>query len=168
IRSAWLPESATEWADSASMEEDPVARNATNFPAAIAKFASRAAMIALVPPLALTRTPQGSAKPILVRSELRERGDPGRIPAIAQGEVNPGIVAQTNQGGEPLQRVSALGGDLGHRHAAVLGEPGHRLPPLGDQRVLLGVAEQEQPRARRAALLAERVGVDRLRAEGAV
>ncbi|GAA2214349.1 hypothetical protein GCM10009850_098140 [Nonomuraea monospora] len=49
-----MPESATEWMPSASIEEDPVNAAATNFATAIAKFAVKAATIALVPPLALT------------------------------------------------------------------------------------------------------------------
>ncbi|GAA3130990.1 hypothetical protein GCM10020001_061300 [Nonomuraea salmonea] len=52
--STWLPESATEWMPSASIDEEPVKTAATNLATAIAKFADNAAMIALVPPLALT------------------------------------------------------------------------------------------------------------------
>ncbi|GAA1619499.1 hypothetical protein GCM10009733_014840 [Nonomuraea maheshkhaliensis] len=50
----WLPESATEWMPSASIEDDPVKNAATNLATAMAKFADNAAMIAFVPPLALT------------------------------------------------------------------------------------------------------------------
>ncbi|GAB2916930.1 hypothetical protein GCM10027203_15700 [Nonomuraea fastidiosa] len=50
----WLPESATEWMPSASIDEEPVKNAATNLDTAIAKFADNAAMIAFVPPLALT------------------------------------------------------------------------------------------------------------------
>lgn len=39
---------------SASIEDDPVKAAATNLATAMAKFADNAAMIALVPPLALT------------------------------------------------------------------------------------------------------------------
>src|SRR3954454_11581208 len=51
--SSWLPESATEWIDSASIEDEPVSSQATNFVTAIPRFAVSAAMIALVPPSAL-------------------------------------------------------------------------------------------------------------------
>ncbi|GAA3313017.1 hypothetical protein GCM10020219_024160 [Nonomuraea dietziae] len=44
-----VPESATEWIDSASIEEEVVNRKATNFATAIARFAANAAMIALRP-----------------------------------------------------------------------------------------------------------------------
>jgi hypothetical protein len=46
----WLPESATEWIASASMEENPVRKKARNLVAAMPRFASSAAMTALVPP----------------------------------------------------------------------------------------------------------------------
>ncbi len=49
----WLPESATECTDSASIDDDPLKRNATNFATAIERLASSAATIALVPPDAL-------------------------------------------------------------------------------------------------------------------
>jgi hypothetical protein len=45
-----LPESATEWTDSASIELDPVSKYATNFVMAMPTFAANAATIALVPP----------------------------------------------------------------------------------------------------------------------
>src|SRR5690349_15967656 len=54
---AWLPESATEWIDSASMDENPVSRNAMNFVIAMPMFARSAAMTALVPPSALIWPP---------------------------------------------------------------------------------------------------------------
>src|SRR5690606_18430668 len=50
---AWLPESARECTDSASIDEELLKRNATNFATAIARLAARAATIALVPPDAL-------------------------------------------------------------------------------------------------------------------
>ena len=46
----WLPESATEWIASASIEENPVRKNARNLVAAIPRFARSAAMTARVPP----------------------------------------------------------------------------------------------------------------------
>ncbi|GAA3822893.1 hypothetical protein GCM10022380_47360 [Amycolatopsis tucumanensis] len=49
--------SATECTDSASMDDDPVIRNPTNFAAAIPALAINAATIAFVPPLADTLTP---------------------------------------------------------------------------------------------------------------
>jgi hypothetical protein len=48
--STWLPESATEWIASASIDEAPVTRKATNLAMAIPRLASKAAMIAVVPP----------------------------------------------------------------------------------------------------------------------
>src|SRR5215469_11238188 len=47
--SAWLPESATEWTDSASIEADPVITKATNFVAAMPRLAANAAMTVLRP-----------------------------------------------------------------------------------------------------------------------
>ncbi|GAA2286344.1 hypothetical protein GCM10010149_35540 [Nonomuraea roseoviolacea subsp. roseoviolacea] len=49
-----MPESATEWMPSASIDDEPVKKAATNFDAAMARLADKAAMIAFVPPLALT------------------------------------------------------------------------------------------------------------------
>jgi hypothetical protein len=43
--------------DSASIDDEPVSRNATNFVTAIPMFANSAARIALVPPYALTAPP---------------------------------------------------------------------------------------------------------------
>ena len=48
--SAWLPESATECTDSASIELDAVSRNATNLVTAMPRLAASAARIALVLP----------------------------------------------------------------------------------------------------------------------
>ncbi|GGY23763.1 hypothetical protein GCM10010384_33720 [Streptomyces djakartensis] len=48
-----MPESATECTDSASIDDEPLKRNATNFATAIARLAASAATIALVPPDAL-------------------------------------------------------------------------------------------------------------------
>ena len=48
-----MPESATEWTPSASIEDEPLKANATNLAAAMARLAPSAAMIALVPPDAL-------------------------------------------------------------------------------------------------------------------
>ncbi len=48
-RRIWLPESATEWIASASIDENPVRKNATNFVTAIPRFARSAAMTARVP-----------------------------------------------------------------------------------------------------------------------
>src|SRR5918912_3366346 len=55
--SPWLPESATEWMDSASIDDEPVSSHAMNFVKAMPRFAASAAMIALVPPPALTVVP---------------------------------------------------------------------------------------------------------------
>src|SRR5258705_1398394 len=56
--SPWLPESATEWIDSASIDEEPVSANAANLVTAMPMFAPSAATIALVPPAVLTATPR--------------------------------------------------------------------------------------------------------------
>jgi hypothetical protein len=45
---AWLPESATEWKASASIEDAPVIRNPMNLAAAMPRLARRAAMTAMV------------------------------------------------------------------------------------------------------------------------
>ncbi len=45
-----MPESATEWMDSASIDDEPVSRKATNLVTAMPRFAISAAMIALLPP----------------------------------------------------------------------------------------------------------------------
>ena len=47
------PESATEWMDSASIDDENVSRNAMNFVSAMPRFAASAATIARVPPPAL-------------------------------------------------------------------------------------------------------------------
>ncbi len=57
-----MPESATEWIDSASIDDDWVRRNATNFVAAIPRLAANAAMIALLPPPALICQPIPSVR----------------------------------------------------------------------------------------------------------
>ena len=49
--SAWLPESASECTPSASIELEPEKNQAMNLVTAMPRFARRAAMIALVPPL---------------------------------------------------------------------------------------------------------------------
>ena len=51
-----MPESATEWIASASIDDAPVRAKAANFVTAMKQLASNAAMTALVPPSALTRT----------------------------------------------------------------------------------------------------------------
>ncbi len=55
----WLPESATEWIDSASIDDDPVSRKATNLVTAMPRLAASAAMIALLPPSVLSRSAPG-------------------------------------------------------------------------------------------------------------
>ena len=62
-----MPESATEWMASASIEENPVRKKARNFVAAIPRFARSAATTALVPPSVdmvaiLGRDPAGAAR----------------------------------------------------------------------------------------------------------
>ena len=52
--STWLPESASEWIDSPSIDDDPEKTYATNFITAMPRFAASAAMMALVPPEVLT------------------------------------------------------------------------------------------------------------------
>src|SRR6185369_7762992 len=104
---AWLPESATEWIDSASIEDDPVNRNAANLVTAMPMLAPRAARIARVPPPALNgfppqRTVRGSSAGELLH--LLDRGDGGRIQSVGQGEVDRGEVRHGNQRRQPFQR----------------------------------------------------------------
>jgi hypothetical protein len=49
-RNTWLPESASEWTPSASIDDDPEKAQAMNFVTAMPRFALSAAMIALLPP----------------------------------------------------------------------------------------------------------------------
>ena len=51
----WLPESATECTDSASIDDDPDTKKAKNFVIAMPRLAIMAARIARVPPSALMR-----------------------------------------------------------------------------------------------------------------
>ena len=71
--SSWLPESATERIDSASIDEDAVSRNATNFMTAMDKLAVSAAIIALLPALAdMDMAPGlGTVPPLCVRVSLQ-------------------------------------------------------------------------------------------------
>ena len=48
-----MPESATEWIASASIDAEPEKNHAMNFASAMPMFARNAAMIALLPPDAL-------------------------------------------------------------------------------------------------------------------
>ncbi|GHB83178.1 hypothetical protein GCM10010347_62560 [Streptomyces cirratus] len=48
-----MPESASEWTLSASIDDEPLKTKATNLAAAMARLAASAATIALVPPDAL-------------------------------------------------------------------------------------------------------------------
>ena len=68
--STWLPESASECTDSASIEDEPDNRNAMNFVTAMPRLASSAAMIALVPPEVLMRV---SSPPMIPTSSADRR-----------------------------------------------------------------------------------------------
>src|SRR4051794_19028427 len=58
--SPWLPVSATEWIDSASIDADPVMRNAMNLEIAMPRLARNAAMIARrVPSADIAHRPHG-------------------------------------------------------------------------------------------------------------
>src|SRR3954452_14606966 len=69
----WFPESARECTPSASIDEEPLNANATNFDAAIARLAPSAATIALVPPDALicSRCPFASSASTPVQAFAR-------------------------------------------------------------------------------------------------
>src|SRR5260370_38708593 len=72
--SAWLPESATEWTDSASIDAEPVITNATNLVAAMPRLAANAASTDLRPPK--PRSPPEPGFP------PRERGVPPPEPGF--------------------------------------------------------------------------------------
>ncbi len=55
-----MPESANEWIDSASIDDDEVSAKARNLVAAMPRFASSAATIARVPPSVLILLPPSS------------------------------------------------------------------------------------------------------------
>ena len=106
----WLPESATEWTDSASMDEDPDTRNAMNLVMAMPTFANSAAMIALVPPSALTWWHPSRLSLQQTRLERRDRVDGRRVDAFQHPEVHAGEVADGAQACHAFQRVFT------HRH----------------------------------------------------
>ena len=73
--STWLPVSATECTDSASIDADPVSRKATNLITAMPRLAAKAATTALIS-RQLTRTRYS----ILVRRSRIATVWPGSIP----------------------------------------------------------------------------------------
>ena len=83
----WLPESASEWTPSASIDDEPLNRNATNLAAAMARLALSAATMALVPPDALMEVPSSLRRspcggrsgpwPDLAAAHCRASGDDG-------------------------------------------------------------------------------------------
>ena len=93
--STWLPVSATECTASASIEADPETAHAMNLVIAIPRFASIAAMIALVPPSALTALPRSvlilgcSDMDTLPAIAILGAGSMGG--AILSGLVQPGV-----------------------------------------------------------------------------
>src|SRR3954465_9262996 len=96
--SPWLPESATEWTPSASIEDDPVMANAMNLMTAMPRFAPSAAMTALLLPPEL----------ISALSSVRPLGRPRRpgIEPPPEGQVGRGELAEGRRGREPGQRVA--------------------------------------------------------------
>ena len=74
-----MPESATEWIASASIEENPVRKKAMNFVAAMPRFASSAAMTALVPPSVDMVAILGAHRPPAVRADGGPRPGPAPV-----------------------------------------------------------------------------------------
>ena len=158
------PESATEWTDSASIDEEPVTRKATNLVTAMPRLASSAATTALVPPSALTRRPG----PIRRSSARRwERSASGRRRS-QQREVDAGEVADRAQaspsapaGACPTASIAA------DRHAATRRRAAR--PPSRAARhlgVLDGVAQQTSRSRRRRSATRSRNSRPRLPAAG--
>src|SRR6478736_1240053 len=109
----WLPESATEWIASASIDEKPVRKNARNFVTAIPRFASNAATTAAVPPsvdmVAILGCRHRRGRPAPRASP--GVGEPGRTGAgsaqqlgLRRGELLVGEHTLAVQGTEPLER----------------------------------------------------------------
>src|SRR5262249_21264175 len=75
-RRPWLPVSATEWIDSASIDAEPVMTNATNFESAMPRFAKNAATIARrVPSADIAHGPhraRGDAHELAVETEAAQ------------------------------------------------------------------------------------------------
>src|SRR5215468_8761387 len=113
INSTWLPESATEWIASASIDEEPLSPNAMNLVAAMPRLAPSAARMARVPPELL------NPGQLL---HLRYRRHRHRLEAVPEGEVDRGEVGHRDQRGEPLQRRAALRGEHGQPDAAPFGD----------------------------------------------
>src|SRR3954454_15190187 len=117
--SSWLPESATEWIDSASIELDWVSRNATNFVRAMPRLAASAARMARVPPSALTAAhSRSSVRPVAQVGDVR-RGE--GVDTARQREVQGGEVGGAHKVGEPLQRVAGFRRRLADPDAGLLG-----------------------------------------------
>src|SRR5262245_13411761 len=161
--------------DSASIDDDAVSRNATNFVTAIPMLAASAARIALVPPAVLTRpTPVdvphcplwSSAGELL---HLVDRWHGGRIQSVREGQIDRREVGHGDQRREPLQWRAALGPDLGAAHTTTGGQLDDRIGPpflqygrLPRTWLVVGqatVAEYEHPQPGRGAVLL-RIGED--------
>src|SRR3954452_9380797 len=121
-RSTWLPESATEWMDSASIEAEPLIRNAPNLVMAMPMFAPSAAMIALVPPsLLIGASRAGSSWARLAPdtvAQVRHVRRRQRVEAGPEGEVDGGEVGQGDQPGDPGEAVLTGRAQLGDPYAA--------------------------------------------------
>src|SRR5215207_5395873 len=138
----WLPESATECADSASIEDEPVMREPMNLATAMPTFAASAATMALVPPEELM-----SASSCV--SVLLVHAGAGGEPDVRRGEVE-----QRDQRAQPADQPGVLlGGDLADADAAP-GAVGEQLVGQRSHVVrIAAVADQDQPRPGRGGLL---------------
>src|SRR6185312_3883503 len=120
--SPWLPESATEWMASASIDEDPVRKKAMNLVTAMPRLAARAAKIAFVPPSVLTSPSLRSgddrqgcvhdarlpryAPDLSWRNQILHLGhsrDGHRVEAVGKTKVDRGEVRDGHERGQALQ-----------------------------------------------------------------
>src|SRR5580692_3736598 len=97
--STWLPVSATECTDSASIDADPVSRNATNLITAMPRLAANAASTARISRQETRTWLLDPGLKVLDRHALT-RVDPGR-----DGQVDARVVGQLDDAGQPHQRV---------------------------------------------------------------
>src|ERR1700755_3058476 len=103
----WLPESATEWIDSASIDEEPVSANAPNFVTAMPRLAPSAARIAFVPPSVLMPgRPDGSAPVAELEVSASSAGEllhlldgrnRRRVEAVGHGQIDRGEVGDRDE-----------------------------------------------------------------------
>src|SRR5262249_32623631 len=89
--SPWLPVSATEWIDSASIDAEPVITNAANFETAMPRLARNAAMIARrVPSADIAHGPhraRGDAHELPVESPAAQHRRPALVAVEAAVEL---------------------------------------------------------------------------------